>query len=152
MAMHSIIKAPLAICAQSVLAAANLAVQGHADVVIDGRWFPVSEYFLSIAQSGERKSAADKAALSPVDAHQRYLLEAYSHDSSQYALEAALWKKEYEDALRKKDPAARRVCPGILAPRSHRSAISATDNRGAYLRGFGQVARGGVAYGWTIFQ
>jgi len=113
---HSIIKAPLAICAQSVLAAANLAVQGHADVVIDGRRFPVSEYFLSIAQSGERKSAADAAALAPVDAHQRYLLDAYSHDTAQYALEAALWKKEYDDALRKKDPQARRAALESLPP------------------------------------
>jgi hypothetical protein len=113
---HSIIKAPLAICAQSVLAAANLAVQGHANVVIDGRSFPVSEYFLSIAQSGERKSAADAAALAPVDAHQRYLLDAYSHDTAHYALEASLWKKEYEDALRKKDTAARRAALGSLPP------------------------------------
>ncbi len=116
MAIHSIIKAPLAICAQSVLAAANLVVQGHADVVIDGRRFPVSEYFLSIAQSGERKTAADTAALGPVDAHQRYLLEAYSRDSSQYALEAALWKKEHDDALRKREPAARRAALESLAP------------------------------------
>jgi len=108
-AMHGIIKAPLAVCGQSVLAALNLAVQGHADVVIDGRWFPVSENFLSIAETGERKSAADKAALTPVDAHQRLMLEAYDRDFSQYNLEAALWKKEYEDALRKKDHNIRRA-------------------------------------------
>ena len=55
-AMHGIIKAPLAVCGQSVLATGNLAVQGHADVVIDGRCFPVSENLLSIAETGERKT------------------------------------------------------------------------------------------------
>lgn len=116
MAMHSIIKAPLAICSQSALAAANLAVQGHADVVIDGRRFPVSEYFLSIAQSGERKSAADNAALTPVDGHQRYLLDAYTRESAQYALEAALWKKEFDEALRKGNSQTRRAALESLPP------------------------------------
>lgn len=49
LAMYEIIKAPLAVCAQSVLAGANLAVQGHADVAIDGRHFPISEFILTIA-------------------------------------------------------------------------------------------------------
>lgn len=108
-AMHGIIKAPLAVCGQSVLATGNLAVQGHADVVIDGRWFPVSENLLSIADSGERKTGADKAALAPVDTHQRWMLEAYDRDFSQYNLETELWKKEHDDALRKPNPNARRA-------------------------------------------
>src|SRR5262249_19946034 len=40
------IQAPLALCGQSILAAATLAVQAYRDVIIDGRTIPLSENFL----------------------------------------------------------------------------------------------------------
>jgi hypothetical protein len=107
-AMHLNIKAPLAVCGQSVLAAANLAVQGFADVTIDGRTLPVSEYFLSIALSGDRKTAADRAALVPVDAHQRELNEAYKIELAKYESEAGLWESFRSTALKTKGTEARR--------------------------------------------
>ncbi len=100
-AMHDIIKAPAAICGQAVLATANLTVQGFANVAIDGRSFPLSEFFLSVAVSGDRKSAADHAALVPVDAHEKELNEAYKKDFSRYENELLLWKKIREEALKK---------------------------------------------------
>ena len=108
-AMHYNIKAPLAVCGQSVLAGANLAVQPHANVAIDGREFPVSEFLLSIAQSGDRKTAADRAALATVEAQQKFLLEGYQRDLTRYKLEAALWKSNCDDAMKKRDFQARRV-------------------------------------------
>ena len=102
LAMIGIIKAPAAICGQAVLATANLAVQGFANVVIDGRSFPLSEFFLSVAVSGDRKSAADHAALVPVDAHEKELNEAYKKDFSRYENELLLWKKVREEALKQK--------------------------------------------------
>jgi len=107
-AMHLNIKAPLAVCGQSVLATANLAVQGFADVTIDGRTFPVSEYFLSIALSGDRKTAADRAALVSVDAHQRELNEAYKIELAKYVSESGLWESFRSAALRTKGEEARR--------------------------------------------
>ncbi|MGA9753906.1 MAG: DUF3987 domain-containing protein [Desulfobaccales bacterium] len=107
-AMHLNIKAPLAVCGQSVLATANLAVQGFADVTIDGRTFPVAEYFLSIALSGDRKTAADRAALVPVDAHQRELNESYKIELAKYESEAGLWESFRSTALRTKGTEARR--------------------------------------------
>lgn len=56
-------KAPVAMCAQSVLAAATLAVQPFRNVCIDGRIYPVSQFFITIGESGERKSAVDNEAL-----------------------------------------------------------------------------------------
>lgn len=106
--MYGVIKAPLAICGQSVLAVANLAVQGFADVAIDGRTFPVSDYFLSIALSGDRKTAADRAALVRVDAQQRMLDEAYKIDLAKYELETRLWESYRASALKTKGTAARR--------------------------------------------
>ena len=66
-AIHDKTQAPVAICSQSVLAAGTLAVQGHNDVVLPTEQArPISNYFLSIAQTGERKSAADGHALRPI--------------------------------------------------------------------------------------
>ena len=58
-ALNRIVQAPDAICAQSVLAAAALAVQGHADVEINGRQHPISENFVTIGVSGERSKASN---------------------------------------------------------------------------------------------
>ena len=59
-AINDIVQAPLPICAQSVLAAATLAVQGFADVVLPtGQARPISLYFVAVAESGERKTPVD---------------------------------------------------------------------------------------------
>src|SRR5688572_17705009 len=48
------IQAPTAICAQSILGAATLAVQSHADILLPyGQSRPLSEFFVSIAESGD---------------------------------------------------------------------------------------------------
>jgi putative DNA primase/helicase len=53
---------PVALVASSALAVVSLATQGLTDVARDGRLCgPISLNFLVIAQSGERKTAADKA-------------------------------------------------------------------------------------------
>src|SRR5205814_10416217 len=68
-AIHDRVQAPIAICGQSVLAAAALAGQGHADVVLPigpGQSRPLSLYLVSIAASGERKSACDSEAMWPI--------------------------------------------------------------------------------------
>ena len=58
-AVQGITQAPVAIPAQSALAVASLAVQGFADVETLGGTRPTSIYALTIARSGERKSACD---------------------------------------------------------------------------------------------
>ena len=78
------VQAPDAICGQSVLAAADLAVQSQADVVIDGRRFPVSGYFLDIGESGERRSAVDRLALFPHYRYQQTLVRSAEHALQAY--------------------------------------------------------------------
>lgn len=59
-----VIQAPLELCAQSALANIALAVQGHANVVMpfgDPRPTPISLFLLSVAESGDRKTHADRA-------------------------------------------------------------------------------------------
>ena len=63
-AIHDKVQAPMAICAQAVMASATLAVQAHADVVLPtGQSKPLSCYFVTVAASGERKTACDGEAL-----------------------------------------------------------------------------------------
>ena len=67
LAIQSKTQAPIEICAQSVLAVATLAVQAHIDVELPGGGTkPVVNMFVSIAESGERKTSVDKIALAPV--------------------------------------------------------------------------------------
>jgi hypothetical protein len=100
-AMHDVIQAPLAMCGNSILAANALAVQGHVDVVIDGRVSPTSEFFVSIGESGERKSAVDKLALAPHRERQNKLREQFERDHKCYLLEAEAFKKTKEETLKK---------------------------------------------------
>jgi hypothetical protein len=113
-AINAVVKAPAAICGQAVLASANLAVQGFVNVQIDGRRFPISEFFLSVAVSGDRKSAADRAALAPVDAREKELMTAYKQDLAMYEKETLLWKKDRDAALKK--PKDRREALEALPP------------------------------------
>lgn len=75
-------QAPVALCAQSVLAGTTLAAQPHADVALPtGRPHPLSNLFLTVAASGERKTSTDNIALAET-----------------YALEAE-WRAAYPNAL-----------------------------------------------------
>jgi len=100
-AMSEIIQAPKAICANSILASATLAVQGHADVVIDGRTRPTSNFFISIGESGERKSAVDREALKPHYDFQEELRANYKNELKIYCREAEAYKKAKDDVLKK---------------------------------------------------
>lgn len=62
-AIHGVVQAPAGLCGQSVLSAASLAAQAQADVVIDGRREPLSLWHVTVGDSGERKSGADRWAL-----------------------------------------------------------------------------------------
>lgn len=61
--MAEVIGVPCAMAAQSVLATAALVAQSHANVHLDGRVYPLSLYMLTVASSGDRKSAVDHLAL-----------------------------------------------------------------------------------------
>ena len=68
----SIVQVPVEIAAQSVLAIAALVAQQFANISIDGRTYPLSLFFLTVAKSGDRKSQADKLARAAID---NYVLE-----------------------------------------------------------------------------
>ena len=95
-AIHDRVQAPLAICGQSVLGAAALVGQGHADVVLPigpGQPRPLSLYLISVAASGERKSACDAEAMLPIRRREAALREQYESDSLAYANDRAAYDR-----------------------------------------------------------
>lgn len=96
-------QAPLAICAQSVLGAATLAVQGHADIELPtGQTKPLSNFLVTVAGSGERKSACDNEALRPIKKHEAALREKYSAEYDEYRNRLESWEKQRSQILNDK--------------------------------------------------
>ncbi len=93
---------PDAIAAQSVLAAASLAAQAHADVVhpATGDKRPLSLFMMTIAASGERKSAADRFALEPVKLREAELHEQHGLDQRKHADAYDAYQRAREHILR----------------------------------------------------
>ena len=106
--------------AQSVLAAAALATQAHADILTPAGWAkPLSLFLGTVAKSGERKSAADNYALAPVrevqDAERvdyRLARQAYEND-----LEAWEGQRRKVAADSKTDLAKKRAGLNALGPK-----------------------------------
>lgn len=89
--LHRIIKAPDAICAQSVLGAVALICQPYANVEIDGREYPLSLNLLTVAESGDRKSSTDKIAILPISDRQERLIKQYGQLLKEFKLKHAQW-------------------------------------------------------------
>ena len=91
-AIHDRVRAPLAICGQSVLAAATLAAQGQANVKLPmGHAKPLSSFFMTVAATGERKNGVDQEALRPVRQYEAALREAYPGQQLEYQNNRIAW-------------------------------------------------------------
>jgi hypothetical protein len=99
-AIHDLSQAPMAMCAQSVLAAATLAVQGHADVELPtGQKRPTSCFFLSVADSGERKSRVDDLAVAAIAKHEASLREIFDDEYSTWRNANDVYEKQRSQIL-----------------------------------------------------
>ncbi|WOO32370.1 DUF3987 domain-containing protein [Diaphorobacter limosus] len=98
-ALHDVVKAPMALCCQSVLAAASLAAQAHFDVLLPwGQRKPLSLFLLTVGESGERKSAVDDVVLGAAKAHEKAAMAAYREDMERHEADMAAWGKATEAA------------------------------------------------------
>lgn len=97
--LRRVIKAPDAVCAASLLAAASLATQGLANVEMHGRSMPLSLWLLTIAESGERKSAVDREAMRGVREAERALEKAHAAAFELYEAELEQWTAQ-RDAIK----------------------------------------------------
>lgn len=100
-AIHEKVRAPEAICAQSVLAAASLAVQAHADVITPtGQRRPLSQFFLSVAATGERKTSCDDEAMWAIDQHEKHLRTIYDADYLIWKNAHDAWDQQRKNILK----------------------------------------------------
>jgi hypothetical protein len=89
------VQLPVAIAAQSVLAAAALAAQAIADVMMPyGDARPLSLFFITVAASGDRKTTADNSALWPIRKYEDALKEKYRTEYERWDVETATWTAE----------------------------------------------------------
>ncbi len=91
-AVQGMTQAPVSIPAQSALAVASLAVQAFADVETLGGTRPVSLYALTVAQSGERKSACDAPLMAALRAYEREQSKAYREEMRAWEDAYKLWE------------------------------------------------------------
>ncbi len=99
-AVQGMTQAPVAIPAASALSVASLAVQGFAGVETLGGVRPTSLYALTIARSGERKSACDAPLMTALRAHEREQTTAQREEMEIWRNKHALWKGERDRILR----------------------------------------------------
>lgn len=100
-ALHEVVKAPLALCCQSVLAAASLAIQAHYDIKLPwGECKPLSLFLLTVGESGERKSTIDDLVLGAAKTQERADMAIYAEAQEDYEREKAAYDHA-ADAARK---------------------------------------------------
>ena len=87
------VQVPDALAAQSVLTAAAMAAQAHGNAQRAGQLIPLALFGLTVAESGDRKSAADKLALRAHQARQRDLLENYKAEAKEYRNQRDAYQK-----------------------------------------------------------
>ena len=84
-----------------MLAAATLAAQAHANVELPTqRSRPLTNFLLTIAATGERKTAVDGEALWPVRKREAALREEYAARHPDYVNEKAAWERAREHAMK----------------------------------------------------
>jgi hypothetical protein len=95
-------QAPAAMCAQSGLGAATLAVQAHRDVELPGAGRrPLTGLFGSVAESGERKSSVDRMALAPAYRIEEKWRQEHEEQRSAFVNDMDAWKAAREAAKKK---------------------------------------------------
>lgn len=98
--LREVIQAPHAICGSATLAAAALAAQGLADVTLSGRVYPTSLWFLSVAESGERKSSVDAQVMRAAREYEVELAREHNLDAARHFNQLAEWNARCEEAKR----------------------------------------------------
>lgn len=92
--------APYAISAQSALSVASLAVMSFADVETLVGTCPTALYFLSIANSGERKSTCDSFFMKPIRNYESMAADQQAKAMESWADESAIWKAKHADLIK----------------------------------------------------
>ncbi|MDG1581284.1 YfjI family protein [Pseudomonas sp. GOM6] len=95
------VQVPDALAAQSILSAAAMAAQAHGNAQRAGQQIPLSLFALTVAESGDRKSAADRLAVQAHQQHQRELLAQHKAEAKEYRNKRDAFQKARSNILDK---------------------------------------------------
>src|SRR5262249_188482 len=94
-------RAPIAICGQSVMAAATLVTQAQAAVRLPtGQLRPLSNFFATVAVTGERKTVADAEAIWPIRKREEALRDQYGPARQEYENAKGAWECARNHAMK----------------------------------------------------
>ena len=103
LSLHKATQAPIEVCFASLFSAINHAAQALAVVKLpQGQVKPLSCFFISVADSGERKTRADDDALKGTGQYQDILLTKYDADKKTYKRTKAVYEEEKKRILQDK--------------------------------------------------
>lgn len=98
--VQTLTQAPAAIAAQSALSVASLAVQAHADVETLAGCSPISLFCLTVAQSGERKSACDKLVMAGLREIEKSRAAEFRDEMLKWETRSKLWSAKRDRLLK----------------------------------------------------
>lgn len=134
------VQAPDALAGGSVLAAAALAAQAYADIVMPhGQCTPLSVFVLSGALSGDRKTATDAVANLPAEEHRREQAREHAAALSRYEQERASRQKGDPDEQR---PVARSLTIGKATVEGLHMLLRAQSHVGIFTGEGGELLGG----------
>ena len=132
------IQAPVALVAACALSVVSTAVQARFDIqrdaILSG---PSSLYFLTVAESGERKSAIDRLFTAPLSEWQAKQARAYREKQAQYEVALEAWKErgqQLEDLIAAgtyRETVGTALCPRM----QHEAAMPRPPRKAEVLRG-----------------
>lgn len=94
-AIADTVQVPIEIAAQSILATAALVAQGFSDVLLPfGQPRPLSLYFVTLADSGDRKSTADNEACKAINAFESAAGPNYAEKIADWQCNLETWRVE----------------------------------------------------------
>jgi hypothetical protein len=94
-ALQTVMQAPLEICFAALFSSINHAVQSLVNIKLpQGQVKPVSCFFISIADSGERKTSADDIALKATAQYQQVMLKKYAEQKKGYRDKKGVYDEE----------------------------------------------------------
>jgi hypothetical protein len=99
--LHRVVKAPMSLCAQSVLGCVGLAVQPYFNITIDGRKHPLALYMISVGEPGERKTGIDNIVLDVVRSFEKMIVHEFNNEQRKYKNEQDLYKLKRRKTLDK---------------------------------------------------
>lgn len=100
--VQAYVQAPMALVAACALSVVSAAVQARFDIQRDVMMKgPSSLYFLTVAESGERKTAIDRLFMAPLIEWQAAQSRAFRKKRDQYDLALEEWEEEYKSLLSK---------------------------------------------------